>query len=389
MSLFTPADEAELAQEIVATTLAGALHAHGSQKTLAQRAGITPVFVNNIIKRKRMPSPTMARRIAPLLPLPGAEQAAWLDHVERYWTARRQAAYAACAAVQQDAAAVVRELVACRLATFTGDPLAVRRNWARAIQLGEAIEPHLRRREHASLYLDFSDVMVEAYSMLGRHVEALGIARRKQHVVNLMEALPHALGLRTCHKKFEEDKVNARRMQVVAMNELGLYREAYELSLAIEADPFYARNANFWAPLLTWDRLKAMERLPRVGVHEARRMVHAAWHGCDRRTDEWQPLCHMLLGRAYANFCISRGNLKEARAALSCYLPTLDQIAHCGVLHKTLFLRTWARMLRAQGEWDTWRATVSEAVALAQQAGLANEVAAIRREHGDALAPEA
>ncbi|MCS7061458.1 MAG: helix-turn-helix transcriptional regulator, partial [Anaerolineae bacterium] len=143
MSLFTPADEAELAQEIVAKTLAGALHAHGSQKTLAQRAGITPVFVNNIIKRKRMPSPAMARRIAPLLPLPGTEQAAWLDHVERYWTARRQVAHAACAAVNQDAAAVVRELVACRLATFTSDPLAVRRNWERAIQLVEDIEPHL------------------------------------------------------------------------------------------------------------------------------------------------------------------------------------------------------------------------------------------------------
>ncbi|MCS6846655.1 MAG: hypothetical protein RMN52_02945, partial [Anaerolineae bacterium] len=272
---------------------------------------------------------------------------------------------------------------------FTSDPLAVRRNWARAIQLGEAIEPHLRAATHAPLYLDFSDVMVEAYSMMGRHVEALDIAQRKQRVVELMEASPHALSLRACREKFEEDKVNARRMQIVAMNELGLYREAYKLSLEIEADPFYARNASYWAPLLVWDRLKAMERLPRAGMREARRMVHAAWHGCDRRTDEWQPLCHMLLGRAYANFCISRGNLKEARATLSRYAPTLDQIPHCGVLHKTLFLRTWARMLRAQGEWDEWRATVGEALTLAQQAGLANEVAAIRREHGDALAPEA
>lgn len=36
MSLFTPADEAELAQEVVATTLAGALHVYGSQKALAR-----------------------------------------------------------------------------------------------------------------------------------------------------------------------------------------------------------------------------------------------------------------------------------------------------------------------------------------------------------------
>ncbi|WP_169239931.1 hypothetical protein, partial [Candidatus Roseilinea sp. NK_OTU-006] len=60
-------------------------------------------------------------------------------------------------------------------------------------------------------------------------------------------------------------------------------------------------------------------------------------------------------------------------------------IPHCGVLHKVLFLRTWARTLRAQGEWDAWHATVGDALTLAQEAGLANEVAAIQHEHGDAL----
>lgn len=380
MTLFTLADEAELAQEIVATTLAGALHAHGGQKSFAQRASLSTVFVNNIIKRKRMPSPPTARRLAPLLPLSHAEQTAWLDHIDRYWAARRQTASAACAAVTKDASALVHDLVACRVATFTPDPLAVRRNWERALRVGEAIEPHLRDRSHAPLYLHFSDVMFEAYSVLGRHVQALGIARRKRLVTDLMASAPHTFGLHACREKFEESTVNALRMEVVAAGELGLHREAYRLSLFTEAHPLYQRHAGFWAPLLIWDRLKVMEQMPRVGIREARHVTHAAWRSCDRRTDELQALCHMLLGRAYAGFCLSRGNAEEARTTLSRYAPALDQIPICGALHKTLFLRTWARLLRATGEWDEWRATIDEATALAQRAGLTNELAAIQRE---------
>ena len=81
MTLFTRADEAQLAQDTVATVLAGALHAHGSQKVFAQRADVSPVFINYIINGKRMPSARMAARLATLLPLSAGDQSAWLHQV--------------------------------------------------------------------------------------------------------------------------------------------------------------------------------------------------------------------------------------------------------------------------------------------------------------------
>ncbi len=409
MTLFTLADQAQLAQEVISTALAGALHTHGSQKAFAQRAGITPVFVNNIIKGKRMPSLAMARRLAPLLPLCGAEQAAWLEQVERYWQARRGVKTGIEARVKDDAAAVVRDLVNLRLSTFTTDPHAVRRGWSLAVHIGEAVAPYLCAREHASLYLEYCDVMFEAYSMLHRHVDALSIAKRKQLVTLMVDDSPGQFKLHFGRDEFDMHKVNALRLEMVALNELGMCKQAYDVSLAIEADPACRRKADFWKSVLVWDRLNAMEHLLRASLREARRITYEAWRVCERLADSWQPLGHMLVARSYANVCLSRGNWREARAVLSRYLPTLDRLPHCGVFHKVLFLRAWARTLRAQGEWDEWRSTIGEAIArarqswlagvdfdlvettapgeaiaLARQAGLVNELAAIERESGHA-----
>ncbi len=381
--LFTSADEALFAQEVVAATLAGALHAHGSQKAFAQRVGVTPVFISNIIKRRRMPSLRMARRLAPFLPLSTTEQAAWLEHVERYWQARRNARSLVRAAAARDIEVLVQELTACRLSTFTSDPDTVRRQWTRAIYLGEAIQPYLCKHSHALLYLHFADVMFEAYSILGQHVKALDIARRKQAAADLIASDLQAFGLhRSDHKRaeFERSLINAHRFEVVVAGELGLFRHAYQLSLHIEAHPLYQRHVDFFAPLLTWDRLEVMEALPRIGFREAQRIAHRAWEHCERRTDELQPLCHMLLGRAYASFSVSRGKLREAHATLERYARALDDIPCCGALHKTLFLRTQARLSLAQGNWDEWQDAISRATALAQQANLLNELTAIQRE---------
>jgi len=380
MTLLTHAEEAQLSQDVVATALAGALHMHGSQKAFAQRAGVTPVFVNNIIKGKRMPSLDMARRMAPLLPISPTDQAAWLEQVEHFWHSRRCIERTARALVREDALAMVQKLRDLRLSTFSAPPDGVRYAWDLTLKLGEALCPHLAVKEHAALYLDYCDVMFEAYSMLGRHVNALWIIKRKQWVAAWMEESPILRGSHLDRRSFDEHKVNALRQEMVVLSGLGLCKEAYDLAFKIEADPAYQRNAAFWQALLTWDRLHAMKRLPRVGLREARRMVYTAWRASEALGNDWQPLAHLLLARSYANFCVSRDHWQEARATLSQYLPVLNHIPYCGPLHKVLFLRAWAQTLRAQGALDEWREVIMEATHLAQQAGLANELAVIERE---------
>jgi plasmid maintenance system antidote protein VapI len=82
--LLTSAGKAEVAQEVVAAAFAGALRTHGGQKDFARAAGVAPVFVNHVVRHKRMLSVRMARRLAPLLPLSRQDQISWLGHVELY-----------------------------------------------------------------------------------------------------------------------------------------------------------------------------------------------------------------------------------------------------------------------------------------------------------------
>jgi hypothetical protein len=321
-----------------------------------------------------------ARRIAPFLPLSLVDQSAWLSHVERYWQARMRAMQTAKEQVRDHAAALVRDMLNYRLSTFATDPRAVRRGWAVALSIGKAVAPHLATQARASVYLPYCDVMFDAYSMLGQHVEALTIAKRKRLVAALADDSPSQHALHVSREDLDRNTVNALRFEMVALTELGHYTAAYDISMEIEADPLYRRNARFWKPMLTWDRLNVMARLPRSSMLEGRRITLEAWRVCDKVADEWQPLAHMLVGRSYADLCITRGRVKEAYAVLKRYLPALDQTPHCGVFHKVLFLRAWARALHAQHAWDEWEQAIHTAAELAQQAGLANELASIERE---------
>jgi hypothetical protein len=341
---------------------------------------VTPVFVNNVIKHKRMISLRMATQIVPFLPLSPVDQTSWLADVERYWLARGRTLRAAKESIVDDPAATVRNIAAQRLATFTSDSHTVRRGWMLVTEIGEAIAAPLSAKTYASAYLEYCDVMFEAYSVLGRHVDALRIAKRKQLVAAMIDASPRRFGLHLSLEEFDKNKINARRLEMVALTELGLYKQAYAVSLEIESDPLYKTNADFWRSMLTWDRLNTMEHLPRAGIRDARRMAYEAWRTCDRGADDWQALAHMLVGRSYANVCVSRGHTNEARAVLDRYRSVLDQIPHCGVFHKVLFMRARAGALHAQNELDEWRHTLDKAAGLAQQAGLANEMAAIESE---------
>lgn len=380
MTLFTRAEEAQVAQDTVTTVLAGALHAHGSQKALAQRAGVSPVFINYIIKGKRMPSAKMAARLAPLLPLSTGDQSAWLYQVEHYWHTHHHMTALTKAWVNDDAAAAVRGLMTCRNATFSADPQQVRHAWALALRVGEVLAPAFTSGEHAPLYLEYCDVMFEVYSMFGRHVDALHTVKRKQLVTSLMEEGVHPVTPSLDGAAFDAHKVNAMRQEMVVLTELGLCRQACDLARAIEVEPAYLCNRHYWTASLTWDRLNAMAQVPRASLSEARQFAQAAWRETEKLCDGWQPLCEMLVARAFANLCLSQGQGQEARAVLGRFHAGIDQIPYCGALHKVMFLRTWAHTLHMQGEWDEWCETMRSAHAIAEQAGLQNEIRAIARE---------
>jgi transcriptional regulator with XRE-family HTH domain len=379
MTILTHAEEVQISRDTIATVLAGALHVHGSHKEFAQRAGISPVFISNIIKGKRMPSPDMAARMTPLLPLSPADRLAWRSLVEYHHHSSRKLCQTAAVAVREDAAAVVQDVKACRLSTFSSDPAAVQRGWERALHIGKAIAPHLSPA-HAPLYLDLCDVLFEANSMLRRHVDALWAVKRKCWTIALMEEGVLEPDVPINRDAFDMHKVNAMRQEMVVLTELGLCRQAMGLATEIEVEPAYLRNATFWKSALTWDRLNAMQHLPRASLHEARRMAQEAWRVSEKLDDDWQPLARLLVARSYANLCLSRDHAHEARTVLESHLNTLDQVPYCGTFHKVMLLRTWARALSIEAEWDAWQATIRQAQTLAQQAGLLNELAGIERD---------
>lgn len=386
MSVLTLAQEAQLAQEVVATALQGALQQHGSQKAFAACVGLSPVHVNYIIHKVRMPTREMAERMAQHLPLFREECQAWTEHVDAYWRAKHALARALPARIQDDFPNLAELVQHLRVRAVTASsPEAAHSDYRVALSLSAQMLRTTVPATHPLLYLRTIEIFQEINSFLGQRVDAFWAARRLQWVAEVLE--PDV----RCQERLQVHayRLNGLRIEAAALNDLHLHTRAYHLTCQLQADPMFEASFRPWTPPVIWDRMNAMAHAPRSCRHEARELWQMGMKIADQYALDWVELCHVLLTRSYVEVLISHRRFAEAHHLLDGFYECMDVIPYFGAFYQVLLGQTYARLLWEEPRHDMvqWHAVMARAHDTAMRAGFTQQLREMNEAYGDALQP--
>lgn len=384
MSVLALEQEAQLAEDTVATVLRGALHRHGSQKAFATRADLSPVHVNYIIHKVRMPTSAMAQRMAHHLPLTHEECQAWVGHVDAYWRAKHALARALPAIIHDDFPNLAEAVQELRVrAVTTSNPEAAQLDYRTAMSLSERLLQMASPAAHPLLYLRMIEVYQEVNAFLGQRVNAFWAARRLQWIADVVESEVQLEERLQVH----HFRLNGMRIEAVALNDLHLHKRAYELTCKLQADPMFKASFQPWTPPVIWDRMNAMAHTPRSCRHKAREIWQQGLKLGDRYAEDWAELCHVLLTRSYVEVLISHGRFAEAHQALDRLYERMDAFAYFGAFFQVLLGQTYARLLWEEPKRDMvqWQSVVTRVRGTSLRAGFTQQLREMDEAYGDAL----
>lgn len=379
MFVLTWQEETDIEQETALGILESVLQRRGNALRLARRAGITPVHLSYIRRRRRMPRFRTARRIAAALPLPDEQQQRWLYHIERYWKlkyAQRQDLQRALRGASSRA--VVAEIQqAHHAAMFAPDagraPFRYGTVHDAAFQALSALNPN----RDPIPYLELGFVIHDVLCALDRNDEALWYAKRIRRVSENLEPRDY----REQRERVAFFQVNALRAEAIAYHNLGLERKAYAIYGEINDLAAFRENSAFWLPHLNRDKLNALSGMARFSIAEAEYLEHQARRVCETRADAYDSLLALLLTQSLCRAYIRHGNYRRAEKRLLPYVAQIDTMPHTGPLHRVLFWRALARLYwNLGGACAEWTFFVACARRLAQDAGLEHQWRAIQRE---------
>ncbi len=378
MFLLTVQEETDIEQETALGILESAVQMRGAARALAQRAGITPVHLSYIRRRRRMPRFKTAQRIAAALPLPKEQQQSWLCRVERYWKLK----YALRRDLQRGGelathAAVMGIQQAHHAATFAAGTSSASFRYAAVHDAAREVLAVTSPNRAPIHYLELGFVIHDVLCALDRSDEALWYAKRIRRLSENLEPRDYP-GLQ---ERLDFFQVNALRAEAIAYHNLGIERKAYAIYRAINPLPAFQANAAFWLPHLNRDKLNALAGLTRFSIAEAEYLEQQARQVCDKRADVYDSLLALLLTQSLCRAYIRHGNLKDAEKRLLPYVEQLDAMPNVGPLHRVLFWRALARLYwKMGGACAEWSFFIARAQELAQESGLEHQWRGIQRE---------
>lgn len=382
--IFTDIDQAEIAREVVIKVLESSVKELGTDKGFAKETQlITPVFLSYIKHGKRMISLDKARSIAPFLPLSYEDQESWLHHVAIYWGSKKNHYRFVKEQGPQELANILNEVSTIyRSATHNSDPNVVKQNYHQAMNIAETTLDALNIQRQPIIYLELCTMLQDLYSIMGRVVDALAFAKLSKYVCHLIDASDYPQHF----ERLNFHNVNVFRTEIVALHNLKRDEEAFALTQEVEQVDTFKDDSIFWKPHLYRDRLNAMSGMKRVSISDAFYLAEAAKDICQKRADSHDPLLSFLIDRSLARVLIARGNklnLKRGNQLLRKNYDELNMIPHLGVLHKVLFLRTYAEAWWIQGDNVQGAEIMRQAIEIATEANLLHQLTEMNKHYNE------
>jgi hypothetical protein len=384
MSLITLAQEWDIEQDTLIAILDSTLRARGSEKALAQKADVTPVFLSYVRQGRRVPRLRVAQKVARALPLPTEEQETWLYHVERFWNLKQRAqATMPRAFHEQPGQEVVDEVRhAHNRATFAPDGATARAQYRGVREAAGLLLKSMNPNQDPINYVELCLVMHDALCILNRNDEALWYAKRGRLVAESLEPVEY----RGMQDRIAFNQVNAFRSEAIALHNLKLHQAALKLYEQAEASEGMKRNDQFWRLWLNRDKINALAGMSRFSITLVEELAAQARRIYEMRAEADDSLMSLLITESLARAYIRHENFKDASRVLRAGFDDLYGVAHIGPLHQVMFLRTFARFYWQQGDRGAeWRFFASQGVRQAQQAGLEHQLNEMRHEYGTQL----
>ncbi|MCL5999056.1 MAG: hypothetical protein M1546_23795 [Chloroflexi bacterium] len=387
MRFLTFALEAQLHREVYSALLNGLLQRSGSKRELAQRAGITSVYLSYILKLDRdpyrdsitrTPSPKAARQIAQSIDAPAEVRESLLAHMTLASEKRLRADDAACVEIlERPLAEVVDEIQQVRLqAIYAATAQSANQYYRLAVDAACAMLQRARPESGPLDYVDLCAVVNDCQCVLNRADDALWHAKIGCAILDSLDPAHYHHE----RERFDYSAVNMVRMQGVAYHNLGHCREALNFYRQAEAMEAVRQNDGLWERIILRDKIKALSGLPRFSITEVENLADRLRAILEKRADSDAALDLFLLSEALADAYLLHQNYKDAGRVLTAENNHLNQVPHIGPLHRVLFLRTFAKYCRLTRNLDGWTQYIGEAYRLAVEAGLAHQRVAIEAE---------
>jgi len=387
MTVLTLLEEVQLHRKVYITALNGLLKKPGAKRALAQKVGITPQYLSYILDpwNIRTPSPRVAEAIVASLPLPSDQKNALLEHMILANERRAQMHKSIRRELVPDNVYQVLDRLrdAHQQATFSKNHLQARLKYKFVCEISTLLIREVNPRRNPALFVELCFLGHDSGCVLNHQIDALWFAKQARHIMEIID--PYEF--HQSRERFVDFKINAIRAEAVSCYNLGLHRLAHEHCKQAEAlldTGNFRSRSEFWIPHLYRDKLNALAGMSRFVISEAESLADRTKEVCEKDIHgEEKELLLLLVHSSLARAYITRGgkrNWRKAERVLRVEFERMDKMRRIGPLHRTLLLRTFANLYRAQGDQEGWQHFIRLSIETAIAAGLVHQVQEIRQE---------
>jgi len=367
------------------------LQGAGNKRHLAEQTGITQQYLSYLLNPRtddpynfRIPNPRIAEKIANALPLEYEQREQLLEHM---YLARDGTSQVAATLHSELLAHPIENLLAelraaSQEANFTADPQIAK---AKNLLVRDTCKMLLA---HAILYT-YPLHTVEVCLLLHDVQCILNQAADGLYYAKFARAMMDSLSRNDYRNKerFDSYQIQVFRAEAMAYSDLRLYQEAYDKCLEAEMSDAMRYQAEIYIPQLYRDKLQALGGRPRFALSEAEGLVARVREVCDGANNNFAPLRLFMANQYLARAYLKHGNIKKTKKLLNVLFDQLNTIPHVGPLHRTMFLKTYAKSRWEEGDSTEWEYFLRLALSYALDAGLAHQISDIKRTYGLTLVP--
>ncbi|HLV98937.1 MAG TPA: helix-turn-helix transcriptional regulator [Ktedonobacterales bacterium] len=379
--------EAQLHKEAYSAVVNSALRTPGAKQDFALLVGISPQYLSYLLNPydPHTPGPEVAEKMAAALPLDPEQRVSVYEHLQRSRQRRvdqarsqRPDSTTPPLSVQVAILAQQHHLATISTATDQSQPrfLAIR-------DTGKALLRQINPHRAPLPFIQLCFLLHDIQCLLNRPDEALYYAKFAYWLVQSLDGSLY----RAQREYVDRLELHAIRAQTVAYHNLKLPKNAYDCCGEAETANAVRQRPEEYKPHLLRDTLNALSRTTRFSVHEAEALAQEATDLCQHLARPSDPMWNFMMQRSLGRAYHTHGNPKKARRVFEALLDQMHTIPQLGPVPQTLFLNTYAALLKEQGHIAEWQAILQRAVSLADATQLTRAFVEMREHYGPTMGP--
>lgn len=391
MGILDAIHDAQLHRETYIAILKSVLRTPGSKRQLAAKISVSQQYISYLLNPQmddsyayRSPSLKIAEKIANALPLDSEQRQTLVTHM---LLAREKKG--------QIMTTLHRELPTRPLDDFLKELRQAHHEATYALDPQEAKTLNLAVRDTCKALLKYSILytyplnVVEVCMFLHDVQCILNCPADALYHAKLAHAIMSSLNREDYRDKerFDGFQIQVIRAEIVAYNNLQLFQEAYNCCLQVEESEVAKRQIGSCLPHLYRDKIRALSGRPRFALSEVEGLATQVSRICDHQRDDFDPLWVFLINRFLGLAYLRHQNVKKAAKTLQKQFEQMDKIPHLGPLHRTMFLKVYARCRYEEGDSTEWEYLITQALQGASSAGLTHQIHEIQQEYGAEIQP--